>query len=77
LSTAQAGARGVRDVALFYYPAYTGSIKASLQFSCNLVVIEASGLLFFQILTHIIAYDATFTNIIIAYIINKSYLVYF
>jgi hypothetical protein len=42
LSTAQAGARGVRDVALIHYPSCIDSIKQSLQFLCNFVVINAS-----------------------------------
>jgi hypothetical protein len=41
LSTAQDGA-GVRDVALIHCLSCTGSIKPSLQFSCNCVVINAS-----------------------------------
>jgi hypothetical protein len=53
LNTAQAGAgwgRGVRDVARINYPSCTDSIKPSLQFSCNFVVINASdGSLCFQI----------------------------
>jgi hypothetical protein len=41
---------GVRDVALIPYPSCTDSIKPSLQFSCNFVVINASeGSLCFQI----------------------------
>jgi hypothetical protein len=42
LSTAQAGARGVRDIALIHYPLCTDSIKPSSQFSCYFVVINAS-----------------------------------
>jgi hypothetical protein len=50
LSAAQAGARGVRDVARIHYPSCTDSIKPSLQFSCYFVVINASeGSLCFQI----------------------------
>jgi hypothetical protein len=42
---------GVRDVARFNYPSYTDSIKPSLQFSCNYVVINAyEGSLCVQIL---------------------------
>jgi hypothetical protein len=37
LSTAQAGARGVRDVALIHFPSCTDSIKPSLQFSIILM----------------------------------------
>jgi hypothetical protein len=49
LSTAQTDARGVRDVALIHYPSCTDSIKPSLQFLCNFVVINASeGSLCFQ-----------------------------
>jgi hypothetical protein len=49
-STAQAGARGVRDVARIHYPSCTDLIKTSLQFSCNFVLINASeGSLCFQI----------------------------
>jgi hypothetical protein len=49
LSTAQIGARGVRDVALIYYPSCSDSIKPSLQFICNFVVINTSeGSLCFQ-----------------------------
>jgi hypothetical protein len=33
---------GVRDVACFHYPPCTDSIKQSLQFFCNFVVINAS-----------------------------------
>jgi hypothetical protein len=33
---------GVRDVALIHYPSWTDSIKPSLQFLCNFVVINAS-----------------------------------
>jgi hypothetical protein len=40
LSTAQASARGVRDIALF--PSCTESIKPSLQFLRNFVVINTS-----------------------------------
>jgi hypothetical protein len=41
---------GVRDVSHIHYPSWTDSIKPSLQFSCNFVVINASeGLLCFQI----------------------------
>ena len=41
---------GVRDVAHFHYPSWTDSIKPSLQFSYNFVVINASeGSLSFQI----------------------------
>jgi hypothetical protein len=41
---------GVRDFALIHYPSCTDSIKPSLQFSCNFVVINASeGSLCFQI----------------------------
>jgi hypothetical protein len=53
LSTAQAGARGRegRDVALIQYPSCSESIKPSLQFFCNFVVINASeGSFCFQIL---------------------------
>jgi hypothetical protein len=40
----------VRDVAHFHYPSGTDSIKSSLQFSCNFVVINASeGSLCFKI----------------------------
>jgi hypothetical protein len=39
LSTAQAGASDVRDVAFIHYPSCTDSIKPSLQFSRNFVVI--------------------------------------
>jgi hypothetical protein len=40
----------VRDVAFIHYPSCTDSIKPSLQFSCNFVVINASeGSLCFQI----------------------------
>jgi hypothetical protein len=50
LSTAQVGAKGVRDVARIHYPTFTDTIKPSLQFSCNFVVINASeGSLFFKI----------------------------
>jgi hypothetical protein len=42
LSTAQTGARGLRDVALFPYRPCTDSIKSSLQFSCNKSVFNAS-----------------------------------
>jgi hypothetical protein len=38
----KAGARGVRDVALIHSSSCTDSIKPSLQFSCNFVVINAS-----------------------------------
>jgi hypothetical protein len=38
LNTAEAGDRGMRDVA----PSWTNSIKPGMQFSCNLVVIHAS-----------------------------------
>jgi hypothetical protein len=41
---------GVRDVACIHYPSCTDSIKPSLQFSCNFVVINASeGSFCFQI----------------------------
>jgi hypothetical protein len=41
---------GVRDVALIHNPSCTDSIKPSLQFLCNFVVINASeGPLYFQI----------------------------
>jgi hypothetical protein len=44
---------GVRDVARMHYPSCTDSIKPSLQFSCNFVVINASeGSLCFQIFLH-------------------------
>jgi hypothetical protein len=33
---------GVKDVARIHYPSCTDSIKPSLQFSCNFVVINAS-----------------------------------
>jgi hypothetical protein len=50
LSAAQAGAGGVRDVALIHYPSCTNSIKPGLQFLRNIVVINASeGSLCFQI----------------------------
>jgi hypothetical protein len=50
LSTAQAVLRGVSDVARIYYPSCTDSIKPSLQFSCNFIVINASeGSLCYQI----------------------------
>jgi hypothetical protein len=50
LSTAQAGAGGVRDVARIHYSSCTDSIKPSLQLSCYFVVINASeGSLCFQI----------------------------
>jgi hypothetical protein len=39
LSTAQAGAGGVRDVAFNHYLSCTDAIKPSLQFLCNFVVI--------------------------------------
>jgi hypothetical protein len=39
LRTAQAGARGGRDVALFH-TSCTDKIKSSLQFSCNFYVIN-------------------------------------
>jgi hypothetical protein len=42
LSTAQAGARGVRDVAFFHYSSCTYSIKPSLQLLCNFAVFNAS-----------------------------------
>jgi hypothetical protein len=43
---------GVRDVARFHYPSCTDSIKPSLQFSCNFVVINSSdGSLCFQTFT--------------------------
>jgi hypothetical protein len=40
---------GVRDVARIHYPSCTDSIKPSVQFSCNFVVINASKGTFFQI----------------------------
>jgi hypothetical protein len=43
----------VRDVARNHYPSCTDSIKSSLKFSCNFVVINASeGSLCFQIFLH-------------------------
>jgi hypothetical protein len=42
LSTARAGAMDGRDVALIHDPICTNSIKSSLQFSCNFVVINTS-----------------------------------
>jgi hypothetical protein len=44
---------GVRDVARIHYPSCTDSIKPSLQYPCNFVVINASeGSLCFQIFVH-------------------------
>jgi hypothetical protein len=37
---------GMRDVARIHYPSCTDSIKPSVQFSCNFVVINASKLSF-------------------------------
>jgi hypothetical protein len=42
LNTAQAGAVGVRYVALINYPSCTDSIKSTLVFSCKFVVVNAS-----------------------------------
>jgi hypothetical protein len=39
LCTTPAGARGVWDVAVFVYPSCTDSVKPSLRFSCNFVVL--------------------------------------
>jgi hypothetical protein len=42
LSTTQAGVMGHEVCFTFHYPSNTHSIKSSLQFSCNSVVINAS-----------------------------------
>jgi hypothetical protein len=60
LSTAQAGARGVRYVALIHYPSCTDSIKPSLKFLWNTIVINASeGSLCFQIFLIILPFMGT------------------
>jgi hypothetical protein len=68
LSTAQAGARGVRDVARIHYPSCTDSIKPNLQFCCNFVVINASeGSLCFQIFVDFQKYLKSTTSVHIFY----------
>jgi hypothetical protein len=52
-----AGARGVRDVAPIHYPSCTDSVKPSLQFSCNFVVINSfDGSICFKFFTFFITW---------------------
>jgi hypothetical protein len=60
------------DIALIHYPSCTDSIKPSLQFSCNFVVINASeGSLCFQILFYKYETVNSISTFILKYIFTK------